>query len=312
MLIGAPSPLNVAPHRGRFAAHGKATSSALKNHARVRKILMGRAAMIFRLLSAIAAACLLFASSANAQGKVELQWFGQAAFKLTTPSGKVIMIDPWIMGNPKTPAELKDLDKLGKIDVIFVTHGHGDHLGDAVELAKKNNAPVWGPAGMDQQLLTLGVLPANLAPRFGKGGTIEPFPGVKVTAVHAEHSSEMILKDASGKDVSYPAGEPVGFIFELENGFKIYHMGDTALFGDMKMYGEKYKPDLLLIPIGGHFVMDPKDAAIATKMISPKIAMPMHYGTIPQLKGTPAEYKAALGRTSIKILDTKPGDKMTF
>ncbi len=249
--------------------------------------------MIFRLLGAIAAACLLFASSANAQGKVELQWFGQAAFKLTTPSGKVIMIDPWIMGNPKTPAELKDLDKLGKIDIIFVTHGHGDHLGDAVELAKKNNAPVWGPAGMDQQLLTLGVLPANLAPRFGKGGTIEPFPGVKVTAVHAEHSSEMILKDASGKDVSYPAGEPVGFIFELENGFKIYHMGDTALFGDMKMYGEKYKPDLLLIPIGGHFVMDPKDAAIATKMISPKIAMPMHYGTIPQLKGTPAEYKAA-------------------
>jgi L-ascorbate metabolism protein UlaG (beta-lactamase superfamily) len=269
--------------------------------------------MFLRFLGLIAASCLAFAGAANAQGKTELLWYSQAAFKITTPGGKVIMIDPWIMGNPKTPAELKDLDKLGKVDIIFVTHGHGDHLGDAVELAKKNNAPVWGPAGMDQQLTTLGVLPANLAPRFGKGGTIEPFPGVKITAVHAEHSSEMILKDpASGKDTSYPAGEPVGFIFELENGFKIYHMGDTALFGDLKMYGEKYKPDLLLIPIGGHFVMDPKDAAIATKMISPKIAMPMHYGTIPQLKGTPAEYKAALGQTSIKILDTKPGDKMTF
>jgi L-ascorbate metabolism protein UlaG (beta-lactamase superfamily) len=269
--------------------------------------------MFLRLLGLLSAACLAFCGAANAQGKTELQWFGQAAFKLTTPGGKVIMIDPWIMGNPKTPPELKDLDKLGKIDVIFVTHGHGDHLGDAVELAKKNNAPVWGPAGMDQQLLTLGVLPANLAPRFGKGGTIEPFPGVKVTAVHAEHSSEMILKDANGKDVSYPAGEPVGFIFELENGFKIYHMGDTGLFGDMKMIGEKYKPDLLLIPIGGHFVMDPKDAAFATKeWIKPKTAMPMHYGTIPQLKGTPAEYKAALGQTSIKVLDTKPGDKMTF
>jgi L-ascorbate metabolism protein UlaG (beta-lactamase superfamily) len=183
-----------------------------------------------------------------------------------------------------------------------------------VALATKNEAPVWGPAGMDQQLLTLGVLPAKLAPRFGKGGTIEPFPGVKVTAVHAEHSSEMILKDpATGKDTSYPAGEPVGFIFQLENGFKIYHMGDTAVFGDMKLIGEKFKPDLLLIPIGGHFVMDPGDAAYATKeLIKPKTAMPMHYGTIPQLKGTPAEYKAALGQTSIKILDTVPGDKMTF
>lgn len=268
--------------------------------------------MIFRILGSIAAACLLFATGANAQGKVELLWYGQAAFKLTTPGGHIIMIDPWITGNPKTPAELKDLDKLGKVEVQFVTHGHGDHLGDSIAIAKKYSAPLWGPAGLDQQLLTLGVLPANLAPRFGKGGTIEPFPGVKVTAVHAEHSSEMILKDAGGKDVSYPAGEPVGFIFQLENGFKIYHMGDTALFGDMKWIGEKFKPDLLLIPIGGHFVMDPVDAAAATKMIGPKMAMPMHYGTIPQLKGTPAEYKAALGQTSIKILDTKPGDKLTF
>jgi L-ascorbate metabolism protein UlaG (beta-lactamase superfamily) len=271
--------------------------------------------MIAKFLAAFAASCALFLSgAANAQGKIELQWFGQAAFKLTTVNGHVIMIDPWITGNPKCPPELKDLDKLGKVEMIFVTHGHGDHLGDAIPLAKKNNAPVWGPAGMDQQLLTLGELPANLAPRFGKGGTIEPFPGVKVTAVHAEHSSEMILKDpATGKDTSYPAGEPVGFIFQLENGFKIYHMGDTAVFGDMKMIGEKFKPDLLLIPIGGHFVMDPVDAAYATKeLIRPKMAMPMHYGTIPQLKGTPAEYKAALGQTSIKILDTVPGDKMTF
>ena len=112
------------------------------------------------------------------------------------------MIDPWIMDNPKTPPELKDLGKLGKVDVIFVTHAHGDHLGDSIPLAKKNDAPVWGPAGMDQFLATLGILPAKLAPRFGKGGTIEPVPGLKVTAVHAEHSSEMILKDpATGKDI---------------------------------------------------------------------------------------------------------------
>jgi L-ascorbate metabolism protein UlaG (beta-lactamase superfamily) len=276
---------------------------------------MREATMILRLLSAIVASVLLAAGGAHAQGKIELQWFAQSAFKLTTPGGKVAMIDPWILNNPRCPAEWKDLDKLGKIDVIFVTHGHGDHLGDAIALATKNEAPVWGPAGMDQFLATLGILPAKLAPRFGKGGTIEPLPGLKVTAVHAEHSSEMILKDpTTGKDTSYPAGEPVGFIFQFDNGFTIYHMGDTGLFGDMKLIGERYKPDLLLIPIGGHFVLNPADAAFATKdMIKPKMVLPMHYGTNPFLKGTPAEFKAALGQTSIKVLDDwQPGEKKTF
>src|ERR1700744_4283797 len=214
--------------------------------------------MRFRILTMVAA-CLAFASSAHAQGKIQLQWFAQSAFKLTTPSGKVVMIDPWLTGNPKTPAEWKDLDKLGKVDVILVTHAHGDHLGDSIPLANKNNAPVWGPAGMNQFLVTLGFLPPELAPRFNKGGTIETVPGLKVTAVHAEHSSEMILKDpATGKDTSYAAGEPMGFILKFDNGFTIYDMGDTALFSDMKFYGEKYKPDLLLIPIGGNFVMNPQ------------------------------------------------------
>ena len=140
-------------------------------------------------------------------------------------------------------------------------------------------------------------------------------PGLKVTAVHAEHSSEMILKDpATGKETSYPAGEPVGYILQFDNGFTIYHMGDTALFGDMKFYGEKYKPDLLLIPIGGHYVMNPADAAFATReWIKPKMVLPMHYGTNPFLKGTPAEFKAALGQTSIKVLDDwQPGQVREF
>ncbi len=274
--------------------------------------------MVFRLLSVIAAAGLAFASAAPVQaqtpGKAELLWYSQAAFKLTTQSGKVIMIDPWIMGATKIPPELKDLDKIGKVDLILVTHGHGDHLGDALEISKKNNAPIWAPAGLNQTLATLGLMPANLVPRMSKGGTIEPFPGVKITMVHADHSSEMILKDpATGKDTSYAAGEPCGFIIELENGFKIYHMGDTGLFGDMKLIGEYYKPDLLLVPIGGHYVMDPKAAAYATKeLIKPKMAMPMHYASNPFLRGTPAEYKAAMGQTSIEILDMNPGDKKTF
>ena len=269
--------------------------------------------VVLRLCVILAAVC-AFVASAQAQGRAELLWYSQAAFKLTTQTGKVIMIDPWIMGATKIPPELKDLDKIGKVDLILVTHGHGDHLGDAMEISKRNNAPIWAPAGLNQTLATLGLMPATLVPRMSKGGTIEPFPGVKITMVHADHSSEMILKDpVTGKDTSFAAGEPCGFIIELENGFKIYHMGDTGLFGDMKLIGEYYKPDLVLIPIGGHYVMDPKAAAYATKeLIKPKMAWPMHYASNPFLRGTPAEYKAALGQSSIEVIDAVPGTKKQF
>jgi L-ascorbate metabolism protein UlaG (beta-lactamase superfamily) len=266
---------------------------------------------------ALAAATFLFAASdALAQGgKVEVQWLGQSATKITTPGGKVIVVDPWLKGNPKTPAEWKDLSKLGKVDLLLVTHGHGDHVGDVVELATMHKAPVFAPAGLNQTFATLGLLPQELVPRMNKSGTVTPLgPGIKITMVRAEHSSEFVHKDpASGKLETHVGGEPVGFIIELENGFKIYHMGDTGLFGDMKLIGEYYKPDLVMIPIGGHFVMDPKDAAFATReWLKPKYAWPFHYGTIPQLKGTPEEYKAALGDAKVELLVLQPGDKHAF
>ncbi len=272
------------------------------------------------ILAMIAAAALIAGCAtpprpdAGKSGNIEVWWLGHSAMRITTVSGKVIMIDPFITANPKTPQQYKDLDTLGKIDLILVTHGHGDHLGDAPALAKKHNVAMWGPAGLNQALITLGVLPPELSQRFGKGGTITPFPGVRITATHAEHSSELLWTNpATNKPESHIGGEPVGFIIELENGFKIYHMGDTGLFGDMKLIGDYYKPDLVMIPIGGHFTMDPKDAAKATSdFLKPKYAIPMHYGTIPVLKGTPQEYIEALGVSSTKVFLINPGDKLRF
>ena len=252
---------------------------------------------------------------AQVAGKTEVHWLGQAATKITSPTGKVIVIDPFIVNNPKTPQGWKDLDKLGKVDVILVTHGHGDHTGDVSALQKQTGATVLGPAGLIATMVDLGWVPPDKAVRFGKGGRVTPVgPQITITQVRAEHSSEVTVTDpTTKKSTTYPGGEPCGFIVEFENGFKLYHMGDTGLFGDMRLIGEYYKPDVVMIPIGGHFVMDPRDAAYATReMLKPKFAIPFHYGTFPVLKGTPQEYMAALGQTSTQVFPLSPGDKQTF
>jgi L-ascorbate metabolism protein UlaG (beta-lactamase superfamily) len=255
------------------------------------------------------------AASANmTAGKTEVLWLGQSAFRITTPGGKVIVTDPWLRANPLTPPQYKDLAALGKVDVLLVTHGHGDHFADAPDLAKMNNVPLWGPGDMNQTVGLLGILPANLVPRFNKTGTITPAPGIKVTAVRAEHSSVIVWKNpATGKDESHYGGEPVGFIIELENGFRIWHMGDTGLFGDMKFIHDYYRPDLVLMPIGGHFTMAPADAAYATReWIRAKNVIPMHYGANPLGKGTPEEFIRALGPSATRVLPLKPGEKAVF
>jgi L-ascorbate metabolism protein UlaG (beta-lactamase superfamily) len=268
------------------------------------------------LKGALAANLVLGALGAWAQsGKTEVLWLGQASTRITTPGGKVIVIDPWLQTNPKTPAGFKKLEALGKVDLILVTHAHFDHFADAAALAQLNNAPMYNAGGLGNTVVTLGILPSALAQRFGKSGTIMPFGpnGVKITATHAEHSSELVWKNpATGKDETHFGGEPVGYILEMENGFKIYHMGDTGLFGDMKFIGEYYKPDVVIIPIGGHFTMGPIDAANAVRMIKPKYALPIHYGTFPLLRGTPAEFSAALGVDAGKMLAVNPGEKVEF
>ena len=275
------------------------------------------------LLAASVAAFSLASTSVYAQpakaaamnGKTELLWLGQAGFRITTPGGKIIVIDPWITGGPKAPAAFKaDLSALGKIDLLLVTHAHVDHLGDAPALAKLNNTVLYGPADMVTPLQTLGMLPPNLGHRFNKTGHVQPLPGIKVTAVQAEHSSLIVFNNpATGKNESHPAGEAMGYIIQLENGYKIWHMGDTGLFGDMKFISDRYKPDLVLMPIGGNFTMDPEDAAYAMKKwIKTKAVIPMHYNSNPLTKGTLAEFQAAMKGSATKIVPMTEGQSLEF
>ena len=228
----------------------------------------------------------------------------------------MIVIDPWLTANPKTPEAYKKLDALGKVDLILVTHGRNDHYLDAPALARLNNAPVWAPAGLAQSMQTLGILPPAQANRMNKSGSIAPFgPGVRITMTHAEHSSELVWRNPqTDKDETHVGGEPCGFSIEFENGFKLWHLGDTGVFGDMRLIGEMFKPDLLLVPIGGgQFVMNPVDAATATRdLIKPRMALPMHYGTNPFLVGTPAEFSRALGSAPVEVLAINAGETLEF
>ena len=252
---------------------------------------------------------------AQQAGKTELLWLGQSSFRIKSPEGKTLVIDPWLSGGPKTPAPYKtDLGALGKVDVLLVSHAHVDHLGDAPAIARLNNIKLYGPADMVTPLTTLGLIPAELGHRFNKSGSVTPASGIKVTAVAAEHSSLLVWKNpATDKLESHPAGEAVGYIIQMENGFRIWHMGDTGLFGDMKFIAEYYKPDLVLIPIGGNFTMGPEDAAFAIRnWIKPKAVLPMHYNSNPLTPGTLAEFRAAMQGSDIRIVGIAEGQSVEF
>jgi len=246
--------------------------------------------------------------------KTEVLWLGQASFRIRSPGGKTILVDPWLTGGPKTPARFKDLAALEKVDLLLVTHGHVDHLGDAPEIAKRYGTVLYGPADMITPLVTIGAVPANLTHRFNKSGSVTPLPGIKVTAVKAEHSSLIVWPNpATGKNESHPAGEAVGYIIQLENGFRIWHMGDTGLFGDMQFISEYYKPDLVLIPIGGNFTMDPEDAAYAMRnWIRAKYVVPIHYNSNPLAKGTLAGFEAAMKGAPVRLVPMSEGQAVEF
>jgi L-ascorbate metabolism protein UlaG (beta-lactamase superfamily) len=266
--------------------------------------------------SLIAAGAMLFWGAASAQ-HIELLWLGHSTFRITTTTGKVIVIDPSIR-NTNAPVKYRDLKALGKVDLILVTHGHGDHVADLEGLAKLTGATVVAQHELAANLVSLGVLDASRTILMNKGGTVSPLgPGIKVHMVHAVHSSGTDLKFTKPdfvKGIQYlDGGNAVGYVLELESGFRIYHSGDTDVFGDMALIQRFYKPDLALVCIGGHFTMDPERAAYAVReLIKPKQVIPMHYGTYPVINRTPAEFKAALGNAPIKVIEMKPGDALKF
>jgi L-ascorbate metabolism protein UlaG (beta-lactamase superfamily) len=242
-------------------------------------------------------------------GRGRATFLGHSVFRIDTPGGKTIYIDPWL-GNPKAPANAK---QVGKADLILLSHGHADHLGETVEVAKQTNARILSIAELSTYFGNQGIPAANLI-RMNLGGTATAIPGtpIKVTLIRADHSSTVSYTDPQTKITSViPGGEPVGFIIHLENGLRLLHAGDTALYGDMKLFGQRYKPDVAMLPIGDWFTMGPEDAAEAASLWGVKTVIPMHYGTFPVLTGTVEAFRKALS-PQIKLLAPAPGDTVEF
>jgi L-ascorbate metabolism protein UlaG (beta-lactamase superfamily) len=229
-------------------------------------------------------------------------WYGHSCFEIRTPGGKVILLDPFF-ANPRSP---RTQDSIERCDVMLVTHGHFDHMGDAVALASRLR-PIW-PC-MHEMSLWLGRrLPggADAAVGMNKGGTFDA-GGIKVTMTHADHSAG---DWNPGGETTLYLGEPVGFVVELENGFRFYFAGDTDVFSDMQLIREMYQPEVAFLPIGGHYTMGPKGAALAVGYLGVKHVVPIHYGTFPILTGTPAELRSELnerGLGDVEIHAPEPG-----
>ena len=227
--------------------------------------------------------------------KLSITWLGHATFLLRTPGGRNVLIDPWLTGNPSCPDALK---KPPKADLILVSHGHFDHIEDLLLCARDSGAPVVGIFELCDWLGRKGI--QNVSP-MNKGGS-QTVAGLRVTMTDARHSSGYF---DNGQMIYM--GEPAGYVITLEDGRPIYYSGDTCLFGDMRLIGEMYKPEIAFLPIGDRFTMDPAAAAKACEFLGVRQVVPMHWGTFPLLTGRPADLKTLVPR-GVEVLELKPGE----
>ena len=234
-------------------------------------------------------------------GGTRITYLGHATFRVVTAGGEQILIDPFLTENPMTPEDLKEI---GELDTMLITHGHFDHFADAIPVAEQTGAMVVANFEIFSYLQSKGM--ENVMP-IQKGGTAQ-VGGIKVTATHAFHSSSIAEEDGT---IVY-AGEPMGYILEFESGFKVYHAGDTAVFGDMRLIGDLYSPDLALLPIGNQVVMSPFEAAHAARLLSVGHVVPIHYGTFPFLPGTAEDFQKHINEIApgVTVHIMQPGEDL--
>jgi L-ascorbate metabolism protein UlaG (beta-lactamase superfamily) len=228
---------------------------------------------------------------------VEITWLGHATVLYRSSKGIRVLVDPWIEGNPACPPAAK---KLAKVDLMLITHGHSDHFADCIRIAQQDAPDIVCNFEISLYLGGRGVSKVHA---MNKGGTVA-LQGLRVTMVHAIHSST--IQDG---DRIIPAGEPCGYVIDFGGGVRVYHAGDTGIFGDMKLIAELYEPTVAVLPIGDLYTMGPHEAAAAARLIGARVVVPIHHSTFPGLPGTPAALCAKLDdRKDIEVVELKPGE----
>ncbi len=234
----------------------------------------------------------------NTPQGTRITWLGHATVLIRTAKGTNILIDPFISHNPKYPQKF---ELPSRIDYVLLTHGHGDHISDAVPVARKHGSTVVAIYELADYIAGHGV---SQTMGMNLGGTVA-LNDVTATMVEAKHSAA-----ASDEKGTHYTGVAAGFVLAVPGGPVLYHAGDTSVFGDMQLIRELYQPRIVMLPIGGYYTMDPRQAALACRLLAPDTVLPIHFGTFPPLKGTPAEL-AALVAPGVKVVNWKPGDEVS-